>query len=79
MFLLRCLELDIKAKLTTALVKYLTPKVKPYDVVDSEIKGFSLRVQPSGVMSYYFSYRFNGKKERYLIGKHGTVTAPGAR
>ena len=54
--------------------------MQPYEVVDTELKGFLLRVQPSGVMTYYLTYRnVDGNKKRYKIGKHGAVTPMQAR
>ena len=65
----------MKARLTTGVVKKLAPKEKPYEVVDSELKGFLLRVQPSGTMTYYFSYRAqDGRKQRHRIGRHPVTT-----
>lgn len=62
------------------LVKRLVPAEKPYEVVDTELKGFLLRVQPSGSMTYYFAYRNKeARKKRFRIGKHGMLTAPQAR
>lgn len=64
--------LQMQAKLSTTLVKSLDPKPKPYEVVDTEVKGFLLRVQPSGAMSYYFAYRTKtGVKKRLKLGAHG--------
>ena len=51
----------MKKKLTNAAVKALTPLDKPFEVHDTEVKGFLLRVQPSGTMTYYLSYRKNEK------------------
>lgn len=71
----------MQAKLTTANIKSLTPIAKPYEVVDTEVKGFLLRVQPSGRKTFYFSYRNDAKKrQRIKIGVVGpTLTAQQAR
>ncbi len=70
----------MKNKISSRLVNSLQPKEKPFELVDTEIKGFLLRVQPSGVMTYYLAYRNElGKKQRYKIGKHGTITCQQAR
>ncbi len=70
----------MQAKLTAQTIRSLHPGDKPYEVVDIDLKGFLLRVQPSGVMSYYFSYRTEqGRRARYRIGKHGTVSPAQAR
>jgi integrase len=70
----------MKAKLSNKIIPTLIPQAQPYEVVDTELKGFLLRVQPSGVMTYYLAYRSSdGKKKRYKIGKHGTVSSMQAR
>ncbi len=70
----------MKAKISIRVVQQLTPQPKPYEIVDTELKGFILRVQPSGVMNYYFSYRNSeGTKKRYRIGEHGKLTPVQAR
>lgn len=70
----------MRQKLTTRLAKALEPAHSPYEVVDTELKGFLLRIQPSGVMSYYYRYRdSSGAQKRSLIGKHGSITVAQAR
>ena len=70
----------MQAKLTAQTIRSLRPEDKPYEVVDLDLKGFLLRIQPSGVMTYYFSYRNDqGRRARYRIGKHGTLSPARAR
>lgn len=69
----------MKLKLSATSIRNLQPKEKPYEVRDTDIKGFVLRVQPTGVMVYYLDYRVNGKRNRFRIGTHGTVTPAQAR
>ncbi len=70
----------MKEYINTRCVHSLKPLDKPYEVVDTEVKGFLVRVQTSGVMTYYLSYRNQqGKRKRYCIGKHGTITTNKAR
>lgn len=53
---------------------------KPYEVVDSAVSGFLVRVQPSGAKTYSFSYRRpDGRRTRCRIGPHPTITATIAR
>lgn len=47
----------MQAKLNASTVKRLTGETKPYEVVDTEIKGFLMRIQPTGRKTFYFSYR----------------------
>ncbi|MDR7155378.1 integrase [Sphingobium xenophagum] len=49
---------------------------------DDKIKGFGLKVTPSGAKTYLFQYRIGGrgaKTRRFTIGKHGALTAEKAR
>jgi len=70
----------MKAKLSTRTIQVLRPCDKPFEVVDSELKGFLLRVQPSGSMSYYFSYRNEqGRRGRYRIGNSESLSPAQAR
>jgi len=70
----------MEAKLTARTIATLKPDTKPYEVCDTDLKGFRLRVQPSGVMTYYFTYLTEtGKRTRYRIGRAGTLTPVQAR
>lgn len=51
----------MKANLTNTCVAKLKPQTKPYEVRDEALKGLILRVQPSGVMTYYLEYK-RGKR-----------------
>lgn len=63
----------MKAKLTATTIKRIEPIGKPFEVVDTEIKGFLLRVQPTGRRTFYFSYRtLVGKRKRIKIGVLGS-------
>ncbi len=68
------------ANLTARTVKAIKPESKPFRVWDNDLKGFHIRVQPSGAMSYYFHYRTEESKAiSYLIGKAGTLSPVQAR
>jgi integrase len=68
------------AKITTRLVAGLTPQAAPYEVTDTELAGFRLRVQPSGHMSYYLVYRLvSGQKKRVRIGPADALSVAQAR
>lgn len=70
----------MQAKIGAALMPKLKPESKPYEVHDTELKGFLLRVQPTGVISYYCTYRNKTRKRnRILLGRHPTISATKAR
>ncbi|MEH6468845.1 MAG: tyrosine-type recombinase/integrase [Porticoccus sp.] len=67
-------------KISNSLIKQVEPRNRPYEIADTDIKGFLLRVQPSGVMSFVLSYRnAEGRRQRYTIGKFGSLTPTQAR
>lgn len=66
-------------KLTKRSVDGLTPKAESYFVWDSEIKGFGVRVMPSGAKTYQVQYRKGGRTRRASLGRHGNITAEIAR
>jgi len=43
---------------------------------DSDVKGFGLRVKPSGVKSYVLKYRLGPLTKRITIGRHGSPWTP---
>jgi len=55
----------MKALITQELVRTLKPQADPYEVRDPRLKGFLLRVQPTGVMTYYAEY---GRGKRHRVG-----------
>tara|TARA_E500000305_G_C4019821_1_gene237978 strand:+ start:237 stop:1487 length:1251 start_codon:yes stop_codon:yes gene_type:complete len=70
----------MKAKLTEKHVKSLLPAEDPYEVRDTELQGFLVRVQPSGSKSFYVDYRLPGKgRTRFRIDSHKKITATSAR
>ncbi len=70
----------MKLKLTKRSIKSLLPSIKPYEVIDEDIRSFLLRIQPSGIMTYYLSYRITaGLKKRFRIGHQGSLSAEQAR
>ncbi len=71
-----------KGKITKSAVDGLTAGERDQYLWDTKIAGFGLKVTPAGGKGYLFQYRMGGrgaKTRRVTIGKHGTVTADGAR
>jgi integrase len=48
-------------------------------VWDSELRGFGLRVLPTGVKAYVVQYRIGRRSHRLTLGRHGALTAEQAR
>jgi hypothetical protein len=46
----------MQVKITARAIAALKPADKPYEAFDTEIKGFLLRVEPTGIMTYYLAY-----------------------
>jgi integrase len=70
-------------KLTKTVVEALEPRSKPYDARDSELRGFLVRVHPSGHKVFYFDYRLpswpTAKRARLHLGPSDRLSADGAR
>jgi integrase len=70
-------------KLTKSAVEALKPRTVPYDQRDEDLRGFLVRVQPSGAKAFYFDYRLGGwpgsKRARYRLGVFPNLSADGAR
>jgi hypothetical protein len=52
------------------------PTKKAFEIYDSRLSGFTLRVQPSGVRSYYARF---GRNRRVALGQAGTIEPDEAR
>ena len=66
----------MQAVISNPLLKTIKPADKPYEVRDTKLKGLLLRVQPSGVMSYYVQYA-RGRRES--LGRADAITPAQAR
>lgn len=71
-------------KLTKRTVDEAEPREKRYEVWDSELSGFGLRVEVSGRKTYIVRYRANGggrsaPRRLVVVGRHGTLTPEQAR
>ena len=70
----------MKAKITARMVGSLQPQNNIFAVRDTEIKGFLLKVSPTGGMVYYLDYRNrDGGRQSYKIGRAGNLTPIQAR
>jgi integrase len=73
----------MKGKITKRTVDSITLGEKDVFLWDADLKGFGLKVSPSGSKVYLVQYRLGGREartQRYTIGKHGSPwTADKAR
>ncbi len=52
------------------------PREQPFEIYDTRLAGFTLRIQPSGVRSYYARF---GRNRRVSLGKVGSINPDEAR
>jgi integrase len=67
------------AKLTKRIVEAALPREAPYFLWCEGLKGFGVRIMPSGARVYYVDYRVDGSRKRMAIGPHGVLTVEEAR
>lgn len=67
------------AKLNKRSVDGAQPRQSEWFLWDGELKGFGLRVRPSGRKFYLAQYRFKGRTRRLMLGEHGRLTPDQAR
>ena len=69
-----------KRKLNSRLLSDVKPLDKAFEIYDTDLPGFVLRVQPSGLMTYYLRYRRpDGRQTRVKLGSHPGITIAQAR
>lgn len=70
-------------RLTKKAIDGALPKPAEYHVWDGEIRGFGLRIRPSGARSFVYHYRPGGgrasPKRKVTIGSYGEITVDQAR
>jgi integrase len=70
-------------KLTKRTVDAAQPRPGRYVVWDSELKGFGLRVEPTGIKTFIVRYRHGGGRRgvlrQFKVGRFGRLTADQAR
>ncbi len=66
----------MQATINNSLLSNIKPGKKPYEIRDTKLKGFILRVQPTGSMSYLCQYT---RGKRVSIGKASVMTPTQAR
>ena len=70
----------MKTKIGGNLVSNIEPRLKPYEICDTELRGFRVRVHPSGVISFICTYRTRlGRRHRVVLGRHPAMSPAQAR
>ena len=70
----------MRKKLTDRIIENIKPGDREIIIWDTEVKGFGVRVQPSGQRSYILKYRnIHGITRKPKIGVHGDLTVEQAR
>jgi len=70
----------MKARLTKRSVSTIKPRQVSYDVRDTDIKGFLLRVRPTDNNTYFLQYRNkDGRQTHFRIGSTANLTPIQAR
>ena len=66
-------------RITKRAVDALIAREREYMLWDRDIKGFGVRVHPSGRKVYLVKYRHRGRVVKTTIGPHGTIAPAAAR
>ncbi|MBM3553775.1 MAG: site-specific integrase [Alphaproteobacteria bacterium] len=66
-------------KLTKRTVDAAAPEAERYILWDSALKGFGLRIEPSGTKTFLVRYRAAGRKRFVAVGRFGQLTPEQAR
>ena len=70
----------MKGKIGKRLLAVVKADAKPFDVWDTDLTGFILRVEPGGAMTYFAVFRLpDGRKNRMKIGSTRVITPAQAR
>ena len=67
------------ARITRRAVDALTAREREYMLWDHDVKGFGVRVHPSGRKVYIVKYRHHGRVLKRTIGPHGAIPPAAAR
>ena len=68
-----------RARLSENRIEALKPRKTPYDIRDSELKGFGVRILPSGAKRYFIHSQHQGRRLWKTIGDAGVMDLDEAR
>ena len=66
-------------RLNKCRVEALKPRKSAYDIRDRELKGFGVRVLPSGAKRYFIHSQHRGRRVWKIVGQIGSIDAEEAR
>lgn len=67
----------MRIKITRELLREQPPRAKAFDIADTDVKGFIVRVTPNGAKSYGVRYTTqSGKQKRYSLKMTFPATSP---
>lgn len=66
-------------RLTDASVRSAKPKADRYDLFDAQLRGFGVRVAPSGTKTWHVMRRVNGRMTRRTLGRYPALSLADAR
>ena len=69
----------VKTKLTEARVKALQPRKKVHDIRDTHLRGFGVRVYPSGRKCYFIHIQHEGSRAWNVVGDAASTRLAEAR
>jgi integrase len=69
----------MKIDLTDAFIRNAPAPARTLEIFDAACRGLTLRITKSGVRSFYFRYRVEGRSERLLLGRYGDIALKDAR
>ena len=67
-----------KTALSEARVKALVPRTSAYDIRDARLKGFGVRVLPSGAKRFFVHAQHHGQRVWKIVGDANTLTVEDA-
>lgn len=73
-------RVTVRAKIGSRLIASIKVAAERYEIWDTELRGFYLRVQPNGEMTYWCAFRhLDGKRTRVKIGDASKLTSMQAK
>ncbi len=65
--------------ISSRVLNSLSPQSKPYFIKDSNVKGFAVKVNPSGSIKYIAEVKYRGRSKRKTIGEYPLISPSDAR